>query len=103
MSKKETLNRIIYEAIDEFNAGLAAEDQLKKDPDELLFDRNGKLDSIGFVNLSTAIETKLESEFGLVISLFGQQFESNTKDPLKTVESLIEYLTGILENQNSNQ
>ena len=98
MNNKVKVTNLVLNAIDEFNSGLALEDQLKKDLNEILFDRSGKLDSMGFVNLSTAIEMKLETEFGLTISLFGQQFDASVRDPLKTVGSLIEYLTWILNN-----
>jgi acyl carrier protein len=65
---------------------------LEKTPDTVLFDSDGKLDSVGFVTLSVAIENRILKAFGKAIPLFTQEAFNRPDKPLKTVQTLVHYL-----------
>lgn len=101
MKNKEKIEELIFEAIDEFNAGLSDREQLGKSLDTLLFDKSAKLDSLGLVNLSIIIEQKIEQSFNIRLSLFNDNVNYQIRDPLKTVGSLINYISWLLEDKVS--
>jgi acyl carrier protein len=81
----------IYAAIDDYNMDIPESDHLDKTPDTLLFDEQGKLDSVGLVTLSTAIETRIEQALGQRLSVFTQEASARSDKPLATVKSLTAY------------
>ena len=82
----------IYAAIDDYNMDIPESDHLEKTPDTFLFDEKGKLDSVGYTTLSTAIEFRIEQQFGQHLSVFTQEASTQSDKPLATVKSLAIYL-----------
>jgi acyl carrier protein len=97
MDNAARLLKAIYDGIDDYNMDIPESDQLEKAPVTILFDSEGKLDSVGFVTLSVAIENRILKEFGQAIPLFTQEAFNRPDKPLKTVQSLSVHLTEKLQ------
>lgn len=92
MADTSRIISVITGAIDDYNMDIPESDYLDKTPDTILFDKEGKLDSVGFVTLSTAIEARIQKEFGKPFSLFTQEAMNHPDKPLRTIQTLIAYL-----------
>jgi len=91
----------IYEAIDEINIILPKEMNLSKSPStKLTGDPNG-LDSLGLVSFIVATEEKLENNFGLTLSLTDEESMSQKNSPFKTVQTLTDYISMIIDKQDN--
>lgn len=102
MSIKEQVSKLLFDSIDQYNSGLPKADQIDKKPKELLFCKGSKLDSMSYINLSTAIENKLSDTFGISESIFNSYTIVKNKNALKTVASTLEYLESFVkENKKS--
>ena len=71
--------------------------QIEKQTDVMLFGDGGVLDSLGLVNLITLIEEHVEDEYDLTITLADEKAMSRKTSPFRTVGSLIEYVSELLE------
>lgn len=96
MEKKEKIIITIYSAIDDINELFSEEKKLDKSPTTILFDKSGKLDSLGIVNLIVAIEEKIEENFNTSISLIEGINNSQKNNYFKTIGSLADYINNTL-------
>jgi acyl carrier protein len=101
MNDKDRIIQTIYSAIDDLNQQQAEDLRLEKNPNTTLFGQEGKLDSLGLVNLIVASEQKVEENFGLPISIADERAMSQKNSPFRTVESLADYIA-ILLSEKSN-
>lgn len=83
---------VIFEAIDETNELLPKEQQIEKSLKFRLIDGPKKLDSLNLVNLIVAIETKIEENFNMTMSLIDGLGKSGGDEVFKTVGSLVKYV-----------
>ena len=97
MSKNERTLQLIYDAIDDVNAALEEGEKINKAPETALFGESGSLDSLGFVNLIVAVEQKMEEKFGTTIAIADERAMSRKRSPSRTVGSLAEYISSLLE------
>lgn len=97
MKENEKTLNIIYSAIDEINQDLPKKNQLGKDPDENIFGDNGKLDSLGLVNLIVAIEGKIYDELDKNIVIANEKAMSMKNSPFRTVASLNDFIMELLD------
>lgn len=88
--------KVIYEAIDELNLDLDADEQIEKSESTSIFGSDSKLDSMGLVNLITIIEEKIEEETGDFISIADERAMSLESSPFKTIETLKNYISKLL-------
>ena len=65
--------------------------------DTPLFGRSGILDSIGLVSLVVAVEQATEDQFGVTISLADERAMSQTKSPYRTLGSLADYASHLVQ------
>jgi acyl carrier protein len=86
----ERTKQIVDAAIDALNEQLKPHQRISKDPDTILSGPNGKLDSIGFVNLVVMLEGKCQEHCGAPISLTDAL--SGEANPFDSVATLIAYL-----------
>ncbi len=96
MKTNERIIQAIYDAFDEINLQQPKERQLIKSVETVLFDKSGKLDSLGLVNLIVAVEDKIEIEFGVIINL-AEENENQTNSPFKNTQTLADHVSLLLE------
>ena len=89
---KDQLLEVVYSAIDELNELLPREQALVKSPDVVLVGSEGKLDSLGIVNLIVTLERKLEESLQVQLSLSEDEHIFEPDGPLRTVDTLAKYL-----------
>lgn len=95
------VRQLIYAAIDEVNYDLEESEKIAKTGETQLFGTGDSLDSLQLVNLITIIEQKLEEETGEFISLADERAMSMEESPFKTVASLEQYITSLLNERNA--
>ena len=93
------IKTLVFRAIDEINQQLPIEDHLEKSLDAVLLGINSKLDSLGLINLIVAVEQNIEDEFDVTITLADEKAMSQKHSPFRTVESLVNYIRLLLEEQ----
>ena len=99
MTDQKQVLGIIYNAIDTLNEEMEDNDQIEKTENAILFGSNSGLDSMGLVNLITLIEQNIEEATGKFISIADERAMSLEESPFRTVSSLKEYITTLL-NEN---
>ena len=83
-------------SIEEINRQLENEHQLEKSTNTVLFGENGKLDSLGLINLVVAVEQNIEDEFDVTITLADERAMSQETSPFRTVGTLTDYIEMLL-------
>jgi acyl carrier protein len=89
----------VYEAIDEVNGLRPSTQQLPKSTDTVLMGEGGRLDSLGLVNLVVATEQRVQDAFGVRVTLASDRAMSQRNSPFRTVQSLVEFVGMLLEEQ----
>jgi len=97
MIEKEKITEAIFEAIDDFNDQFTPKTLLEKSNTAVVFGQNGVLDSIGLVNFVVTVEDKIADSFGKTITLADEKAMSQKNSPFKTIESLSDYIFGLLK------
>ena len=97
LSDSERVVQCIYSVLDEFNQELPLGLKLSKSSDTVLYGENGQLDSINLVHLIVAVEEKIESEFGVAVTLADERAMSLRNSPFATVASLSAYVSVLLD------
>lgn len=95
MADSQRIVASIYRAIDEINQQLPPDKRLDKTDDTVLYARNGKLDSLGIVNLILLTEEAVEDDFGVQLELTSA-LQSTTSNPFRDVRTLAEHISGML-------
>jgi len=76
---------------------LKGPDGNKINSDTVLFGNKGILDSMALVSLITDLEEKIEKEFDVPITLADERAMSEKRSPFRTVASLAEYISRLIE------
>jgi D-alanine--poly(phosphoribitol) ligase subunit 2 len=97
MGNRKIIENLIFSAVEEINAQLQDERQLKKSAKTMLFGRDGNLDSLGLVNLLVAIEQNIEDEFDVSLTIADERAMSQKNSPFRTVGSWTGYIEKLLE------
>ena len=98
MSKREKVVEVIYSIIDEeINSIPSRKEPLKKSEDTVLFGGPNGLDSLDLVNLIIGVEEQIVDVFGLEIALADESAMSEEKSPYRTIKSLADYISTLLE------
>lgn len=97
MTNQNQILRLIFSAVNEINQQLPKDQQLVKSIDTVLFGQQGKLDSLGLVNLIVATEQKIEEELGVAITIADEKAMSQKHNPFKTIGSLSDYISLLLK------
>ncbi len=90
---------VIMNSIEEINRQLENEHQLEKSTNTVLYGEDGKLDSLGLINLVVAVEQNIEDEFDVTITLADERAMSQKHSPFMTIESLEDYIEILLEEE----
>ena len=97
MTLKEQVSQIIFDTIEEINEQLPEGSLLPKSKETILLGKNGNLDSLGLVNLIVAVEERVEDELGTTITLADEKAMSQEVSPFKSLDTLINYITKLLQ------
>ena len=90
------LRELMFAALDELNEQRPVTERLPKALDTELTGDRGALDSLGFVNLVVALEGRIETEFGVSISLLDDERLDPTAPQFRTVGAFVEFLSETL-------
>lgn len=89
---------IVYGAVRELNEQMeSAEQRIALLPESALFGREGRLDSLGLVNLIVLAEHRIEDAFGVTITLADERAMSLEKSPFRTIATFAEYVDTLLK------
>src|SRR5688500_9107112 len=88
---KDSIERIVLDAVQTLNLGRDADHQLEVTPTAPLYSKNSVLDSLGLVALLIEIEEALR-EVGCEVSLSDERAMSLRHNPFRDVPSLVEYI-----------
>lgn len=95
--ERERILKIIFSAVEELNSQLNPERKLNKSPDTCLYGAGSQLDSLGLVTFIVVAEQKLENEFKITLTLADEKAMSQRNSPFRTIETLVDYITGLLQ------
>jgi len=101
MTTNERVSQAVFNAVDELNRQLPAGVSVEKSLAAPLYGAGGKLESLDFVTLIMEVEEKINAEFGTNITIADENLLSKEKSPFSTLQTLIEYLEEMLEEQAS--
>ena len=94
---REKVIEIINSSVKDLDLEVVAEIDLSKGEDTPLYGKEGSLDSISLVNLIVGVETQIEDELGKYITIADERAMSQESSPFKTIGSLTDYVTQLLE------
>ena len=97
MLKNERVEKIVFDVIDETNEELSDSEKIGTSVDTILFGENGALDSIGLVNFIVEVEQKIGEVFGTSVLIADEKAVSQKNSPFRTIGTLVDYLTLLLE------
>ena len=96
---KYNIESLIYNALDETMESSPKKFEIKKDFKTNLFGGDGALDSLGLVNFLINLEQKIEDNYDVELTIANEKAMSLKNSPFRTVESLNDYLIGLLDEQ----
>ena len=85
MGNRKTIENLIISSVKEINKQFHQEQQLGQSTKTVLFGKDGKLDSLGLVNLLVIIEQNIEDEFDVSITIADEKAMSQKYSPFQTV------------------
>ena len=100
MEKQELFNCIV----NVIKNGSAEDEDIRQwyfesvDENTRLFGGSGGLDSLGVVVLLSELEEVLSDDYDIDVSLANDQAMSRTTSPFRTVDTLVNYVYGIINN-----
>lgn len=95
--KRERVLDIVYGVMEELNEERASELRLPLSQDTVIFGSNSNLDSLGLVNLIVGVEQGILEKLGLEIIIANEKAMSRKRSPFRTVGSLVNYTTELIE------
>ena len=99
MKKRKTIENVVINTIREINEQLPQEQQLGQSTETVLYGKNGKLDSLGLVNLLVIIEQNIEDEYDVSITIADERAMSQKHSPFRTIGSLADYIEMLLKQE----
>ena len=94
---KNTLEDIVYPAVDEIKHVLPEGAKLHRSPETVLFGNGAVLDSINLVNFILAVEERAEAVTGRQIRLVTENAMSRSKSPFKTLQTISDYVDELMQ------
>ena len=87
-----TVDDVIFRALEAINSEREPDDKVPTSAETSLFGVDAALDSLEFVSLITDVETSVNLEYGLEISLADDRAMSRPISPYSTVATLRDYV-----------
>jgi len=83
---------LIYTAVDQVNAQILHGSKIVKDPNTLLLDADGGIDSLALVNLFSALEQLVFDKTGKTIVIADETIFSSPNNPLRSLSTLAAHI-----------
>jgi acyl carrier protein len=96
----EAVEGIIFKGLNALNSDLNESSQISVCQTTPLFGLNAAIDSLSLVSLIVDIETELNSEFNLSISLTDDRAMSRAQSPFERVDTLRDYILELVSENN---
>ena len=93
---------LVIDSLNEIISEMDKEDQPQMrnlDESTRLIGRKAVLDSLGLVSVIVDVEQKLEEDYGIGITIADERAMSQEKSPFRTVGTLAEYVSLLLQEQ----
>jgi len=90
------IERTVFAAVDDLNATLPEEKRLPRNGEARLIGAEGRLDSIGLVDLILSVEQKLQDEAGVAVTIADEKAFSQSQSPFLTLGTLTDYVTKLV-------
>jgi len=97
MADKKQIISVIYSTFDEINEELPKKNHLAKKESEIIYGNDGKLDSLGLVNLIVSIEAAIDEELDSQIVIANEKAMSMKNSPFRNVDTLSEFILELLD------
>ena len=97
MIKIKSIETVIINSIKELNNNLSKDNKLELSKKTILFGKDGKLDSLGLVNLLVIMEQNIEDEFDVCIIIADERAMSQKHSPFRTIGTLADYINMLLK------
>jgi acyl carrier protein len=96
MISRNQVDAIIFAALEALNDEREPGDRIEISPATPLFGVDAVIDSLGFVSVITDVESALNLDYGLDVSLADDRAMSRPESPYATVATLGEYVMELL-------
>lgn len=96
MLNRDTVEKIILNALNNINDERGPDEQLTVDLDTRLFGADAVLDSLSLVSVIVDVEEAISSAAGIDINLTDDRAMSQTKSPFSDVNALSSYILQLL-------
>ena len=93
------ITEMILEALRELRASLGKKWTAEISPAMQLYGHSSDLDSLGLVQLLIDVEERVSDRYGVPVSLTDEKAMSQTHSPFRSVNSLAQYLAGLIASQ----
>lgn len=97
VTNKETITKLVFDVIDEINKDLPENRRLEKSLGCVIYGSQDSLDSLELVDFVVLVEQKIEDQLGNTISLTDDKAMSQKISPFRTIDTLVDYITNLLE------
>jgi len=95
----EKVEELILDILQSINDGMPSDKQISFSSDSVLFGENPQIDSLSLVSLVVDLETTLNKDLNLDISLTDDRAMTRTISPFLTVKTLRDYIVELI-NEN---
>ncbi len=95
----EIVEGIIFKGLNALNDDLDADKKIKVCSTTPLFGVKAEIDSLSLVSLIVDIETELNSDFNMSISLTDDRAMTRAQSPFESVETLRDYILELAQEQ----
>jgi hypothetical protein len=100
MAERDELQRMLFERIREYAFQAGCEFDINENT--RLLGHDAPLDSLGLVMVLAGFEASINDAFGLAIVLADERAMSMERSPFRTVSSLIDYASSVLDEHRTN-
>ena len=97
---QEQIKHIIFKSVEELNEQLDDDKKLSISDNMPFFGKEGRLDSLDFVNLIVIIEDNVFQAFEKSITIVDEKAFSLKYNPFANVERLAQYIQSLLNGDN---
>jgi acyl carrier protein len=96
MLDTEKVEKLIFDILHTMNEEMPDDRQIVISSDSVLFGENPQIDSLSLVSLVVDLETTLNSDYNLDISLTDDRAMTRTVSPFQTVKTLRDYIVELI-------